>query len=162
MMKILIELFGQGKDLSIIQMCIRAITIFIIALLLIRISGRRSFGMHTPLDAIITIILGAVLSRAIVGASPFIATITSCGCLVLFHRLCGWLTAHYQTIKNITEGKSILLFEHGNFIKQHMEKALVCEEDIMRGVRKTALTEDLRMIEKIYLEATGEISVVKK
>jgi len=52
MNSILIEMFGQGKDLNTLQMSCRGIVVFFIALLLIRISGRRSFGMHTPLDNI--------------------------------------------------------------------------------------------------------------
>ena len=43
-----------------------------------------------------------------------------------------------------------------------MEKGLVCMEDIMQGVRKSALTEDMEKIEKVYLERNGEISAIKK
>jgi uncharacterized membrane protein YcaP (DUF421 family) len=162
LMKMLTDLFGQGKDLSIIQMCMRVIVVFIIALLLIRISGRRSFGMRTPLDSIITIILGAVLSRAIVGASPFMPVIISCASLVLFHRFCGWMIVRNKMIRSLAEGNRILLFEKGSFIKHNLDKALVCEEDIMRGVRKSALTDDLQAIDKIYMETSGEISALKK
>jgi len=42
-----------------------------------------------------------------------------------------------------------------------MEKGLVCMEDIMQGVRKSALT-DMEKIEKVYLERNGEISAIKK
>src|ERR1700733_6885187 len=57
-MHLLIEIFGEGKDLTFLQMTARGIVVFFLALLLIRISGRRSFGMHMPLDNIISIMLG--------------------------------------------------------------------------------------------------------
>ena len=161
-MHVLIGIFGEGKDLTTLQMCCRGVVVFFIALLLIRLAGRRSFGVHSPLDNIITIALGAVLSRAIVGASDFVPVIVCSTVIVLLHRLVGWLIARSSVIEKAVEGNKILLFENGNFIEANMRKALVCKEDILQGVRKSALTEDLEKIEKIYMEKNGEVSAIKK
>jgi hypothetical protein len=82
-MKWIVWLFGQGSELEIWQMMARAVAIFFIALLLIRASGRRFFGQHAPFDACVTVLLGAVLSRAVAGASPFWATVAAGGALEL-------------------------------------------------------------------------------
>jgi uncharacterized membrane protein YcaP (DUF421 family) len=161
-MKILIEIFGEGKYLTLMQMSARGIVVFFIALILIRISGRRSFGMHTPLDNIISIILGAVLSRAVVGASDFLPVIGVCTVIVLLHRIVAWAVAHHKNMSRLVQGEKILLFENGNFLGANMGKALVCEEDVMQGVRKSALTDNLDKIKKIYIERNGEISAIKK
>ncbi|HEY4289813.1 MAG TPA: YetF domain-containing protein [Puia sp.] len=161
-MKILIELFGEGKDLSALQMTVRGVLVFVIAWILIRISGRRSFGVRSPLDNIISIILGAVLSRAIVGASPFGAVVLACLVIVLLHRLLGWLMVRHTSFGNIVEGRKMLLFENDHFVKENMGKALVSEEDIMQGVRSSALTDDLTKIDRIYMERNGQISAIKK
>ncbi len=158
----LLILFGEGKDLDTLQITDRAITVFLISLALIRISGRRSFGMRTPLDNIIVILLGATLSRAIVGASPFLPVVVASCSLVILHRLFGWGIAHSKAFSRIVEGNKILLFKDGHVITENMDKALVCEEDVMQGVRKTALTEDINKIDKVYIERTGEISAIKK
>lgn len=161
-METIISIFGSGKDLTILQMSLRAIVIFMVCLFLIRISGRRSFGIRTPMDNIIAILLGALLSRAIAGASDFLPVVISALAIVLVHRFCGWLTVHNQVAAKIFEGERILLYEKGHFIKKNMEKALVCTEDIMQGVRKSALTEDLHLIDQVFMERTGEISATKK
>jgi uncharacterized membrane protein YcaP (DUF421 family) len=161
-MEILIKLFGEGKNLNTLQMSARGVVIFFVALLLIRISGRRSFGVRSPLDNIITISLGAVLSRAIVGASDFVPVIITCFVVVSLHRLVGMLIANSKVFGSFIEGEKILLFEDGLFNKKNMKKALVCQEDLMQGVRKSAMTEDMGQISKVFMERNGEISAIKK
>lgn len=161
-MEIIINIFGRGRDLTIIQMSCRAILVFAVSLLLIRISGRRSFGIRTPLDNIIVILLGALLSRAIAGVSSFFPIIISSLTLVIVHRFCAWLIVHHRLAARLFEGKKILLFENGQFLDKNMEKALVCTEDVMQGIRKSALTEDLQKIDRVYMERNGEISATKK
>src|ERR1700744_3393368 len=127
-MKILYQLFGEGKDLSVIQMCDRAIVIYFIALVLLRISGRRTFGKKTAFDNIIVFILGAILSRAVVGASDFWATVASCLVLALMHRGLAWLSIRSNGIRHILEGKSILLYKNKHLYKENFSKSLVAED----------------------------------
>jgi uncharacterized membrane protein YcaP (DUF421 family) len=158
----IISIFGTGKDLNILQMTCRAIVIFVVCLILIRISGRRSFGVRTPLDNIIVILLGALLSRAVVGASGFFPVVASSFALVIIHRCCAWLIIHNMTAARIFEGKKILLFQDGQFLKKNMDRALVRKEDVLQGIRRSALTEDLQKIERVFMERNGEISAIKK
>lgn len=161
-MNIFIEIFGQGVELNVLQMSCRGILIFFIALVLIRISGRRSFGMRSPLDNIIVITLGAVLSRAIVGASPFLTVIITCFVIVLLHRVLGLLIVRNKRFSNLVEGNKILLFKDGQFIRENINRALVGDEDIMQGIRETALTDNLDKIDKVYMERNGQISATRK
>lgn len=161
-MQTLIRIFGEGKNLTLLQMSSRAVVIFCFAWLLIRLAGRRSFGLHMPLDNIITIMLGAVLSRALVGASDFIPVIAACLIIVLFHRGVAWLFVHHPRFSKTVEGEKMILYEQGQFNKRNMDRAQVCLEDIMQGVRKSALTQDLEAIDQIFIERNGEISSIKK
>lgn len=161
-MELLLKIFGEGKDLNALQMSCRGIVIFFVALILIRVSGRRSFGVRSPLDNIITISLGAIMSRAVVGASDFVPVIVCCFVIVLLHRLVGMLIAHYKDFGRFIEGEKILLYDKGEFLGHNMKKALVCREDLMQGVRKSALTEDMDQIDKVYMERNGDISAIRK
>ena len=140
-METLINIFGEGK---------------------VRISGRRSFGLRTPLDNIMTILLGAVLSRAVAGASPFVPVMLVCLLIACLHRLLGWLAASYPAVARFIEGEKVMLFEKGHFLDDHLKRAQVGKEDAMEGVRKSALTDDLDKIDRIYIERNGEISALRK
>jgi uncharacterized membrane protein YcaP (DUF421 family) len=161
-METLIKIFGEGKDLNFQQMCCRGFVIFIIAWLLIRLSGRRSFGLGRPLDNIIVILLGAILSRAVAGASPFIPTIGACLVIVLMHRLCAKISIHNRRFSSIVNGDNIILYKDGAFNKENMDKCLVRKEDLEETVRLRASTDDLENIRSISMEKNGELSAVKK
>src|SRR6185369_8492138 len=126
-MGVINQVFGEGSGLNSLQMACRGIVIFIVALVLIRISGRRSFGMRTPLDNVVLILLGAILSRAVVGASPFLPVIITCMAIVLFHRFLALILVKRRTFDRIVEGDKIILFKNGNFIKENLDRALVSE-----------------------------------
>lgn len=161
-MNILNDLWGSGTNLNALQMVCRGVVIFIVALILIRLSGRRSFGVGSPLDNIIVILLGAILSRAVVGASPFISVVATSTVIVLLHRIFSWIKAKSKNFTKVVEGDKIPPFKNGQFMHANMKRALVNKEDVMQELRKAALTEDLNIVELIYIERSGEISIVKK
>jgi uncharacterized membrane protein YcaP (DUF421 family) len=72
------------------------------------------------------------------------------------------LIVHHKWLSRLITGEKVLIFQNGHFIEKNMDKAQVCLEDIMEEVRRTALTEDLDKIEKIFIERNGEVSAVKK
>jgi uncharacterized membrane protein YcaP (DUF421 family) len=161
-MEVLLKIFGEGKDLDVLQMSCRGVVIFFVALLLIRLSGRRSFGIKNAFDNIIGILLGAVLSRTVVGASPFLPTIVACMVICLLHRACAWISVRNDAFDRLMNGNKIMLYKNGDLLKEDMHKALVNEKDIQEGLRRIALTDDLGKTEAVYLERNGEISAIKK
>lgn len=161
-MELIYFLFGTDEHLNTLQMVNRGIVIFFITLILIRISGRRSYSFRMPLDNIIGILLGGILSRVVVGASPFISTLATCLIIVCLHRASTWLTSRSPYFNKLVEGKKIMLYEDGTFIKENMKRALVSKEDIMQNVRKNTSSESLSHIDRIYIERNGDISILKK
>jgi uncharacterized membrane protein YcaP (DUF421 family) len=161
-MDLLVELFGRGKDLSPFQMCMRTILVFLITLLFIRISGRRTFGMRMPVDNVLTILLGALLSRAIVGASPFIATIASGFVIIVLYRICVGLSVFSKLFGKVVKGNSLLIYKDGVMLKENMKAAMITEEDLIEEVRINSNLGSLDDVEVAHVERNGEISVVKK
>jgi uncharacterized membrane protein YcaP (DUF421 family) len=161
-MEVLVKIFGEGKDLDTLQMCARAVFVFLVTLLLIRISGRRSFGMRSALDNIIVILLGAILSRTIVGASAFGPTVSAALVIVFMHRVFAWLGLRIKGFNRVIVGEKILLYEHGKLLHENMERALVSKKDLEASLRTTLQEQSLLNIECAYMECNGEISFVKK
>jgi uncharacterized membrane protein YcaP (DUF421 family) len=161
-MNLIETLFGQGQDLNPLQMCCRAIVIYLIGLLYIRIAGKRAFGKVSTFDNIIAITLGAVLSRAIVGVSPFFSVVASCLLLVLLHRFVSWISMRNQKIGSIVKGEAETLFKDGKIREDTMRKNDISEHDLMEGIRIHLNVNRLDKVEEVVLERNGDFGVVGK
>src|SRR5947208_16369672 len=87
-------LLGLGihpKDLTFVQILLRGIMVFLVALATVRVGHKRSLSRKTPFDAVLLVILAAVLSRAINGSAAFFPTLSGGVVLVLIHRLFAFL-----------------------------------------------------------------------
>jgi uncharacterized membrane protein YcaP (DUF421 family) len=162
MEEILIKIFGEGKDLNSLQISSRAIVVYLLALLLIRIAGRRTFGKKTAFDNTIAIMLGAILSRAVVGASPFLPTIIGSLVLVLLHRGIAWYSLFNKKFEHIVKGESEVLYQNGEINKENMKRGLMSENDLRGDIRLKGQTNSLEDFDEIYIETNGEVSLIKK
>lgn len=156
------QAFGEGMDLNWYQMLNRAIVIFAITVLLIRISGRRSFGMRSAFDNTIVILLGSTLSRAVVGASPFFPTVVACLGFVLLHRSLAWASIRSHRIGRLIKGEPICIFKDGKFDEANMRRSLISRHDVSASLRATLHTESLDEVDEILLERTGQLSITRK
>lgn len=160
-MDIIYNIFGQGKDLTMFQMSARAVVIYLITLILIRISGRRTFGKKSAFDTTIVIILGSVMSRAVVGASAFVPTVACCLVFVLLHRGIAWLRIYSKFVTRLTQGAPQILYRNGKIHRENLRVGLMTYDDLKADVRRKANQSDLKDVKEIHLESTGEISVIK-
>jgi len=155
-------LFGQGTSLNAWQMLGRAIVVFIFTLVLIRIAGRRSFGLRAPFDNVILILLGAILGRAVIGVSPLFSTLFAGLIICILHRLLAWASLKSAFIEQIAKGAKRILYKNGHFVKENLKSSLVNEEDLKEELRLRALVDSFDKVDAIYMERNGEISTVKK
>ena len=152
-------IIGEGTDLTALQMGCRAAIVFVVTLVLIRLSGRRSFGQHNSFDACLTVLLGAVLSRAVVGASPFFATILAATTLVLLHRMIAWTCVRSDHFDRLVSGDTRDLILDGVKQTDAMKKALISNRDLEEAARKKCGDPNLERVASAVLERDGQVSI---
>jgi uncharacterized membrane protein YcaP (DUF421 family) len=154
--------FGEGSDLNCLQMSSRAVVTFFVALALIRIAGIRTFGKRSAFDNVIMILLGSVLSRAVVGASPYIPTVVGCLAFVLVHWVLAWISLYNDTVGRWVKGEKESLYANGTFNEKNMKRSRISMKDIRESLRVKTHTEGLEEVKEIFIERSGDISVIKK
>ena len=71
----LLGLGVEPRNLTFVQISLRGIIVFLVTLVSVRLGHKRSLSRKTPFDAVLLVILAAVLSRAINGSAAFFATL---------------------------------------------------------------------------------------
>lgn len=162
MVQILEQLLGLGADdLSWYQVSLRALAIYIAALLMVRIGEKRFLGKNTAFDVILGIILGSVVSRAINGSASLFITILAGFILVSAHWVFSAIAFRSDRFGTLIKGSKRQLIRDGEIQWKEMQKSNISKEDLMSQVRSEANQEDLASINKAYLERSGNISLIR-
>lgn len=121
----------NADNISVWQMCARAVFVYISALLIVRALGDRRFaGKYATFDVIVGIMLGATLSRAISGSSPFFPTLLSAFSLVLMHRLLSSAAFRFAWLEAWIKGGPKLLIKDGKINKRVLRETHLTSQDL--------------------------------
>lgn len=156
------EWWGINENISPLEIAARSAVMFIAALLLMRMAGMRPFGKGEPFDNIITFLIGGILSRGVVGATPFFSTVFSMAVIIVIHKIFAKLSIYSKWFGATVKGERILLFREGVFEKKNMNRVNITEHDILEDLRLTIQSDSLESIKEVYMERSGEISFVKR
>lgn len=152
----------EPKDLTFIQISLRGIVVFLVTLATVRLGHKRSLSRKTPFDAVLLVILAAVLSRAINGSAAFFATLGGGVVLVLLHRLFAFLTFYSHRFGILVKGKPDVLVRDGQFDLPMMWRNHISKHDLDEDMRLNAHSDDFSGIRLARVERSGDISFIKK
>ena len=161
LLQTLLGLSTEPKELTFLQVSVRGVVVFIAALIMVRLSSKRSLAEKTAFDAVLVVIIGSMLARVINGSEAFFPTLGTGFILVLLHRLLG-LTAYYSHAFGILlKGKPAVLVQNSRLERKNMFWNHISEHDLQEDMRLDAKTEDLSKIKTARLERSGDISFIK-
>jgi uncharacterized membrane protein YcaP (DUF421 family) len=153
---------GKATDLTLFNISVRALVIFVFGLALVRVGDRRSLSEKTAFDAIFIVLIGSMLSRAINGTAPFFTTIAAGVVLMVIHRACALGACKSHWFGRILKGRPVTLVRNGQINHREMKRALVSQHDFEEDLRLDGKTEDVATIQLAQLERSGDISFIKK
>jgi uncharacterized membrane protein YcaP (DUF421 family) len=158
----LLGLGFEAKDLTFIQISLRAIIVFLATLIMVRLGHKRSLARKSAFDAILLVILASFLARAINGTSPLFATIGAGFVIVLLNRLLALIAFYSHWFGTLIKGRPEIIVENGNLILSAMHRNHISKHDLQEDLRLDAHLDDLSHIRVARVERSGDISFIKK
>ena len=158
----LLGLGVEPRNLTFVQISLRGIIVFLVTLATVRLGHKRSLSRKTPFDAVLLVILAAVLSRAINGSAAFFATLGGGVVLVLLHRLFAFLTFYSHSFGILVKGKPDAIVRDGQCDVAMMWRNHVSTHDLDEDMRLSVNADDLSSIRLARVERSGDISFIKK
>ena len=142
---------------------LRAFALYLILLLLLRLTGKRSLSQVTTFDFVILLIVGEASQQALLGedfsvihAALVIAT------LLLLDRASDYLAWKFGWFQRWTQSVPAILVEDGRVLKDVLEKFHLTEDDIVTAGREAHGVERLDQVKWAVLESSGGISVIPR
>jgi uncharacterized membrane protein YcaP (DUF421 family) len=157
----LLGLGAEPKDLTFTQISLRGVIIFVLTLVMVRLSSKRSLAEKTAFDAILLVIVASILSRAINGTAGFFTSIGAGFVLVFLHRLFSWIACRSHGFGKLIKGCPDVIVENGRPLLEMMRRNLISQHDLEEDLRLDAKVEDISKIRRARVERSGDISFIK-
>ncbi len=154
---------GRGDDvehLDVLQTVLRTILVYVITLALVRLGSKRLLGKHSAFDAVVGIMLGSIMSRAINGSAPLVLTIVAGMVLLGVHWLFAVLAYRTKWLGPIIKGKRIVLIKDGKPQRRGMRAAGITTHDLREAMRLQRGHTKPARFRRAYLERDGKISFI--
>jgi len=141
----------------------RAVIIYFVLLLLIRLTGKRSLGQVTTFDFVLLLIISEAAQQGMVGNDYSLTTaIILIATLVIIDVGLSLLKQRFPLLEKIIDDVPVVLVEDGHPLKHRMDKARVAEDDILESAREQRGLERMEQIKYAVLERSGQISIIPK
>lgn len=151
---------GDQRDLDAAQMALRAIVVYVVTIVIVRLGKKRFMGRSTAFDVILGIMLGSIVSRAITGNAPFFPALAASAVLVGLHWLLSGVALRWRGFGTAFKGHERLLVRDGEVQRETLRKAHMTERDLWEDLRSRGVSR-LDQVAEARLERSGEVSVIR-
>jgi uncharacterized membrane protein YcaP (DUF421 family) len=152
-------LFGQAPPEFLVEVLIRTLIVYLIAIVVLRLLGKRMNGQLSILEMSVMVLMGAILSlpmqapdRGIVQGIVALLTV-----LVLLRGI-NWLTFTRPKLGKLIHGETVLLIKDGVMQLAEMRETHISKQQLF-GVLRNQKIQQLGSVKRLYLETSGGFSV---
>ena len=148
---------------SLLEMFVRGTIMYLLVFVLVRMMSKRQVGGIGPSDVLVIVLLAEVAGNAFT-ASDY-RSISEGAVLVVtlpgWTHVLEWLGNRFPAVERLIREPKLKLIENGRMLRRNMQAELVTSEELMAQLRENGL-EDCDDVAAAYMEADGQISVIKK
>jgi uncharacterized membrane protein YcaP (DUF421 family) len=150
----------ESKDISVWQMGLRAVVVYVVTVIVVRLGKKRFMGQATAFDVILGIMLGSIVSRAVTGNAPFLPALVASAVLIGMHWLFSAVAVRWHGFGWAIKGRAVHLVRAGEVDQKAMARSHMTEHDLWEDLRAKSVSK-LDQVAEARLERSGQLSVIK-
>ena len=155
------ELFYQGWS-GIVRTVIVGAMAYMMLILFLRISGKRTLAKLNAFDLVVTVALGSTLSAVLLQESIALAEgAIAFALLIVMQFLVTWISVRCDRAARAVRSEPTLLVRNGTTCPDAMRRQRVTRDEILSVIRLHGY-RDLGEVEAVVLESDGTLSVIPK
>lgn len=141
---------------------LRACVIYVLVMVLVRVSGKRAVGQFTPFDLVLLILIGNAVQNGINGGDySLTGAVIMATTLITLNYLVAWQTSRNRMVERWVEGEPVVLARDGKVFRQVLRRELVSHDDFAEALRMNNI-DDVGDVRLALLETNGRISVIPR
>jgi uncharacterized membrane protein YcaP (DUF421 family) len=143
------------------EIVIRAAAMYLILLVIFRLSGKRTLSEADTFDFLMLLIISETNQQAMVrDDKSFTAALILIVTLVLLTVAFSYLKQWFPIVSRVVDDQPLVVLAHGKVFEHRCDKLRIDEEDIMEAARENFGLERLEQIKFAVVERNGSISII--
>ncbi len=152
-------LFDGGE--SLLRTVVVGVLAYVVLVVFLRISGKRTLSKMNAFDLIVTVALGSTLATILISKDVSLAQgATAFALLIAMQFAVTWSSVRVRWVRNLVAAEPSLLLYRGQFLAAALRSARVTEDELRAAVRAAGMPT-IEEVEAIVLETDGSFSVVR-
>jgi uncharacterized membrane protein YcaP (DUF421 family) len=144
------------------EIVLRGSVVYVVLMVLIRLSGKRTVGQFTPFDLMVLVLLGdAVQGSMLAGDQSLQGGLLLAFTLLAWNRAVGFVTARNRRIEFLVEGRADILARNGEVDHRALRRVDMTLDDLQEAMRENDCVA-IRDVRLALLEKDGSITIVKR
>lgn len=141
---------------------IRAILLYLLVLVVMRLMGKREIGQLQPFELAITILIADLVAIPMQDTGiPLIAGIIPVLTLLIAHLTLSYINLKSDRLRGVICGKPTILVENGKIVEQNLRDSRYNLNELMEQLRIRNFS-NIADVEFAILETNGQVSVIPK
>lgn len=143
------------------EFIVRAGVVYLVLLVMVRISGKRTVGQFTPFDLVVVLLLSEAVSGAINAQDESLpGGLIAAATLIALDMAIGIASSRNKRLDAMLQGSPVLVGRDGVIYEDVLRRERVARSDVEKALRDADCEiEEMRMA---ILEADGNINIMKK
>lgn len=147
---------------SPLELMLRGTLLYWFLFIVLRFILRRDVGSLGISDFLFMVILGDASQNAMIGsATSAIDGIVLISTLVFWSFMLDFMSYRFPLIQRFTAAPRLCLVRDGKLQRRNMRREFITDEELDAKIRQEGV-EDLANVKLMYLEADGEMSLIRK
>ena len=144
------------------QLVLRAVIVYVVLFVLIRLSGKHTLGELSIFDLIVVIVLGSAVRTSLIGGDKSLqGGLMVVAVLLLLDWISTWLSSHFRHGDRVLQGRPVLLARDGALFEDVLKRCNIPRSNFDSSMRKHGCTE-IGMVGQAILEPNGSITIQKR
>jgi len=144
-----------------IEIALRTLTIYLVVLVGIRLTGKREVGQMTPFDLTLLLLLSNSVQNAMTGPdTSLVGGIVAASVLLIMNSIVAFIAGKNKKVRHTLEGSPSVLVHNGKLMETSMKRENISLDEVQRALREHGI-EHVNEVALAVLEVDGAISCLR-